>query len=690
MVRELERLTETGNPWHLYNWNSMRAELLRLQLESMENQEGLKTWFQHCHELLNSGQTTRCIREIEHYLKINDPNDEIALDKRTKPVYELLAIAYLRFGEQENCQKNHSRYSCIVPIAAPAVHRFPNGSTRAIELYTSLNSKFPNPGYQWLINLAYMTLGQYPDSVPKDVLLQIQNHDSGFPKFREIAEDLGLNMNGLSGGVCIEDLNNDGLLDIFATSYGMKDNVQLFLSNGHCKFIDATERSGLRGITGGLNCVHADYDNDGLTDILILRGGWMGRGGAQPNSLLKNLGNGKFTDVTRSAGLLSYHPTQTACWADFDKDGDLDLFIGNESSTETPHFCELFQNNGNGTFSEVASQKGLGGILEYVKGVVWGDIDNDGFPELFISVMGGKNRLYKNLKGSFMDVSEEAGITEPWYSFSCWFWDVNNDGFQDLFVGSYDLSRIHEVAEEYALELRNLNPIAETSKLFINQRNGTFSESSDSYGINKAFFGMGANFGDLDNDGWLDCYIGTGAPEFNSVIPNRMFRNIDGKRFEEVTFQGRFGHVQKGHGVAFSDIDSDGDQDIYAVLGGAYEGDGFTNILFENPGNDNSSVVLKLVGTKSGRSAIGTHVKCIFANGSEIHRWVNTGGSFGSSPVQLHIGIGKNDLLKEVKVIWNNSEPQAFRNIASNTAWIITEGAPELIPFEPKYEMTRP
>ena len=137
----------------------------------------------------------------------------------------------------------------------------------------------------------------------------------------------------------------------------------------------------------------------------------------------------------------------------------------------------------------------------------------------------------------------------------------------------------------------------------------TFSDQSKNYKIDISLYGMGSNFGDLDNDGWLDFYIGTGSPEFTSVIPNRMFRNLDGKSFEEVTSAGGFGHIQKGHGVGFADLDNDGDQDIYTVLGGAYEGDNYPNICFENPISNNNWIILKLEGVESNRSAIGTQLK---------------------------------------------------------------------------------
>tara|TARA_B100000767_G_scaffold196296_1_gene183286 strand:+ start:212 stop:841 length:630 start_codon:yes stop_codon:yes gene_type:complete len=190
---------------------------------------------------------------------------------------------------------------------------------------------------------------------------------------------------------------------------------------------------------------------------------------------------------------------------------------------------------------------------------------------------------------------------------------------------------------------------------------------------------MGSNFGDLDNDGWLDFYMGTGSPEFTSVIPNRMFKNMGGETFAEVTSAGGFGHIQKGHGVSFADIDNDGDQDIYAVLGGAFEGDNYPNICFENPISNNNWIVLELEGVKSNRSAIGTRLKLDLENGRTIFHSINTGGSFGSNSLQAEIGIGVSQLIDTLTIIWSNSKAQIFKAVEVNKKFKLVEGQNKLI-----------
>ena len=182
----------------------------------------------------------------------------------------------------------------------------------------------------------------------------------------------------------------------------------------------------------------------------------------------------------------------------------------------------------------------------------------------------------------------------------------------------------------------------------------------------------------------MDFYIGTGSPEFTSVVPNRMFRNVDGVSFEEVTSAGGFGHIQKGHGVSFADLDNDGDQDIYAVLGGAYEGDNYTNVCFENPIFENNWVILNLEGVQSNRSAIGTKLKIDLDNGRTIFYTINTGGSFGANSLQAEIGLGQSEMVQTLTIIWPNSDTQIFNNVAVNKKYKLTEGQNKLIekPYE--------
>lgn len=655
--------------------NRERADAIESQLPSHGGSANVQGRLLLARERLLAGQSAEAIDAIEAILRDVGLQGK-RITPETRQVYDLLAIAYLRMGEQKNCVENGAANACILPLHGAARHRDETGARGAIAQYEALLASDPSDlGSRWLLNIASMAVGDYPGRVPKGFLIPrlLPDKSRPFPEYPNIAGALGLAVNGLSGGIAVEDFNRDGLLDLFMTSWGMKDQARLFLADGRGGYVEKTEQAGLLGIVGGLNVTHADFDNDGYEDLFVMRGAWLGDVGTQPNSLLHNRGDGTFEDVTIKAGLLSFHPTPTAAWADFNGDGRLDLFVGNESGTalgQTAHRSELFLNNGNGTFTEVSAKVGID-VDAFVKGAAWGDVNNDGLPDLYVSVLNAPNRLYVNLGGQsteqwrFEERAAAAGVQLPTASFATWFWDFDNDGWEDLAVLSYDIGNgqaLHDaVAREYLGQKSQSasQPYGvESMRLYRNNRDGTFTDVTRAMGLaDKVIFAMGANFGDLDNDGWLDFYVGTGNPDLRSVIPNRMFRNVQGERFEEVTLEGGFGHIQKGHGAAFADLDRDGDEDIYMVMGGAYQGDQFANVLFENPGWKNRAwVALELEGHTANRPAIGARVAVDVVDGSgrkrTLRRTVGTGGSFGAGSLQLHIGLGAATRIERLQITW--------------------------------------
>ena len=545
---------------------------------------------------------------------------------------------------------------------------------------------------RWLLNIAYMTLGHYPAEVPAQWLIPSSRFDSEYDlgKFLDIAPSVGLAVTGHSGGAILEDFDGDGLLDLMVSSSGPRDQLRFFHNNGHGAFSDRTPETGLTGETGGLNIIAADFDNDGHPDVLVLRGGWWGQNGKYPMSLLRNNGDGTFDDVTERAGLLSLHPTQTAAWADFDNDGWLDLFVGHESNTTESHPSQLFHNNHDGTFTEVGASNGLS-IMGFVKGVAWGDFNNDGRPDLYVSIKGAPNRLFRNDGPSdpknpqpehwkFTDVTTQAGVAEPLQSFGTWFFDYDNDGWPDLFVTGFYVDTLNDIG---AFEIGLPNK-AETPRLYHNNHDGTFTNVAHQAGLDRAILPMGANFGDLDNDGWLDVYLGTGDVPYEALLPNRMFRNQNGTYFQDVTTSGGFGHLQKGHGIAFGDIDNDGDEDIFEKMGGAFPGDSYQSVLYENPGHGNHWITLDLEGVKSNRSAFGAHIHITLAAAKgkrHIYRTVGYGSSFGGNPLRQHIGLGKAEKIAEIEISWPTSElVQKFTNVAADRAFHLREGATALQP----------
>jgi len=691
-----ERHSEVSPSEITYYFNEKRAQVLDSMRQFKKNdfQEYVSFSYWYFREVLNSGFTEKAIEEIENF------NAEIAeadqkLDKQWDYFYKRLqALSYIRLGEQQNCLINHSSASCILPIANAGIHQLKMGSESAIQIIEPLLEDYPEDlELVWLLNICYQTIGEYPGSVPSKFLIApeaFENDNRTLKAFIDRAPNLGIASKGISGGSIVEDLNNDGHLDIVASSSGVteKDQLKIFFNQGDGTFIDKTEDSGVAGLFGGLNCMQTDYNNDGLIDLFVLRGGWFGQWGQHPNSLLKNNGDGTFTDVAEKAGLLSFHPTQTAVWRDFNQDGWLDVFIGNETTTTSTigraargkvHASEFYVNQKDGTFKNMATDAGLE-FKELIKGVTALDANNDGLADIYISIMGGNNKLMINQGDlKFIDQAKALNLTEPFVSFSTGSMDYNNDGFDDLFVSAYTTSN-NPLAHEVTFELQGNSPTAALPKLYKNNGDGTFSDATESTGFLKSIYGMGFNYGDLDNDGYLDLYFGTGDPNFESIIPNRMFRNVEGEFFEEVSFVGGFSNIQKGHGISWGDMDNDGDHDIYITMGGAHEGDVYQNQLLVNPNEDNNWINIQLTGKKSNRKAVGAKVHLVTSTGQHLYRTVSNGASFGGNSYALEIGLGKSESIEILEVKWpmKNSK-QVFKNISANQAIEIIESSDKII-----------
>lgn len=684
MVKLLAQLARKSNPVRNTYLSADRARMLGQQLSRTSKPlDRLELLNQYGVELLNAGLTEDALKQFKSWESLAKKEAPELFKSNHHLLKHYQALCFLRLGEQENCIEDHTAESCLLPIGEGGVHRFPRGSEGAIKILEDILEEHPEDmSSRWLLNIAYMTLGKFPDEVPSPWKIAAKtfesSHDIG--RFPEIAGGLGLDVNALSGGSVVEDFDGDGWLDVLVSAWGLSDPMQYFKNLGNGHFKDLSSEAGLDGLTGGLNMMPADYDNDGDIDVLVLRGAWLGSEGRLPNSLLRNNGKGEFEDVTEESGLLSFHPTQTAVWLDFNNDGWLDLFIGNESHGRERHASELYRSNGDGTFTETARSCGIN-VRSFVKGTAAADIDNDGYMDLFISRQNEPNILYRNLGPSkevggiwkFQDITPKAGVSHPVHSFPCWFFDYDNDGFQDLFVAGYRIENVGDIAADYL----GMPHGGSKAKLFHNKGDGTFEDKTDVLGLDKILHAMGSNYGDLDNDGFLDFYIGTGDPDLSTLVPNRMYRNNSGLSFQEVTTSGGFGHLQKGHGISFADLDHDGDQDVYANMGGSMTGDFYRNALFENPGHSNHWIKLSLSGTKSNRSGIGSRIKVVVlepdGTSRAIHRVLRSGGSFGASPLRLEIGLGKAASIESLTIRWHGSDlRQTFEKLPVDR-WITIE-----------------
>jgi hypothetical protein len=612
-----------------------------------------------------AGDLARTVAEFEEAHRLAERDNPAAVPD----LEQMLAIAAVQQAQIDNGIFKTPGDRCLLSTNGSATLSKPEAFDQGVRRLQALLDKRPDEvELKWFLNAAFMSIGGYPGRVPSRHLISPDAFKSpeDVGRFVDVAPQAGVESFSSAGGVIVDDFDNDGRLEILTSNFDSCGRMQLFRRRADGMFEDRAEQAGLGDQLGGLNLSQADYNNDGCKDVLVMRGGWEL---AQRRSLLRNNCDGTFTDVTAAAGLLTpVTSSQTAVWTDIDNDGLIDLFVGNEDAP-----LQLFRNRGNGTFEDIAAAAGVRRTA-FTKAVHAGDFDNDGFPDLYVSNFRDGNVLFHNNGDkTFSDVTAAAGVHGADRGFPAWFFDVDNDGWDDIFASSYYLS-IEETARSYL----SLPLNASTMKLYRNARNGTFVDITAAAGLNKVSMPMGSNFGDIDNDGFLDIYLGTGSPSYAALAPSMLFRNKNGTSFVDVTVSSGTGEMHKGHGVAFADLDNDGDEDIAFKVGGATPGDAHAFRLFENPGHGNDWLGLNLVGVRSNRAAIGARIKVTVQamDGArrEIHRTVGSGGTFGASPLEQHVGLGKAARIIEVEIKWPASGTrQRFTDVAKNQVIEIRE-----------------
>lgn len=590
------------------------------------------------------------------------PQIEFALGVASLHRSEMVKEVYRAPGER-----------CLFPMRPGNAYRKAADSQKAIQYFSKYLEARPQAlDARWLLNLSYATLGKYPDGVPAKYRIPLSAFESKerVSRFVDVAPQPGIDTFSMAGGVIVDDFENNGRLDILTSSMDMCQPLRYFHNNGDGTFTDRAREAGLASQLGGLNIIQTDYNNDGCLDFLVLRGGW--EFPLRP-SLLKNNCDGTFTDVTVPSGIGEpLVASQTAVWADINNDGLLDLFWGDETGHN-----QLYLNKGDGTFENISHSAGIDKPGQ-TKAVVAADYDQDGYVDFYVTNYLGENRLYHhNHDNTFTDVAAQAGVLGTGRSFGAWFFDYDNCGWPDLFVNSYFTS-VDESVRTYL----GLPHNAGTLKLYKNLGNGTLRDVTQEVGLDKVFMPMGANFGDIDNDGFLDIYLGNGNPSYVSLLPHVLLRNHQGKYFSDVTASSGTGELHKGHGVAFADIERRGYEDIVTETGGAVPGDRHALRLFANTAVGNDWINLKLIGVKSNRPAIGARIKLTVQNEGNttrsIYRTVGSGGSFGASPFEQHIGLGKSARVVNLEIFWPASGTrQSFADVPKNQFLEIREDGKE-------------
>jgi hypothetical protein len=430
-------------------------------------------------------------------------------------------------------------------------------------------------------------------------------------EFVDVSVKAGVADDGLGKGAAFADVNGDGFVDLYVSNKGGANKLFLNKGDGTFKDVAATAGKGLDFPGFTMGSVFGDYDNDGDQDLYLANGGQYE---IEANILFANNGDGTFTDVTAKAGVGLKAFTYSASFADFDNDGNLDLYCANYGVGAKNI---LYHNNGDGTFTDVTDQAGVGDKSWSWMGV-WADVDGDGDADLYVVngryPAGEPNKLFiNNSNGTFSEQAKVRGVDDPNWGLGAVFGDIDNDGDLDLFVSNY----------------------IGGNNLYLNDGKGAFVKASGQIKGAKDGWGKGPAFGDIDNDGDLDLYEG------DCKQANQLYQN-DGKgNFVDVA--AKQPQIQcstvRTKATALADVDNDGDLDLYVVNWGA------ENKLLLNNQNDSNWLKVKLVGTKSNRDAYGARVKLSAGGKLAGMREVKSATGFcAQEPAVVHFGApaGKN------------------------------------------------
>jgi len=527
-------------------------------------------------------------------------------------------------------------------------------------------------------------------------------------RFVDVTEEAGITIETTSGGeekryiveakgggaATFLDYDDDGWMDIYIVNGsrlegfppGEEPRNVLYRNNGDGTFTEVTEEAGVGDAHWGMGCTAADYDNDGYTDIYVANFG--------PNVLYHNNGDGTFTDVTEEAGVGDPRWSTGTAWGDYDGDGDLDLYVANYVNFDVnniekyrkvnvwrgievmagPRGLEgaedvFYRNNGDGTFTDFTTEAGLTDRLKgYGFAVLFADYDNDGDLDIYIANDSVPNYLYRNNgDGTFTEVGLEAGVAysedgREQAGMGAVFGDYDNDGDLDLFVTNFS---------------------DDNNTLYRNDGDGFFTDVTFQSGLGAPslpFVSWGTEFLDYDNDGWKDLFVATGhvypqVDQYNFGMTyeerNQLYHNNRDGTFTEVTeVAGPGMQIKKvSRGATFGDYDNDGDIDVLVLNMGDRP-----TLLRNEGGNRNHWIKFRTVGTRSNRDGIGARI-WVTAGGLTQMREVYMGSSFlCGNDIRVHFGLGKNDKADLVRIRWPSGLVEEFRDLKADRLYILKEG----------------
>jgi len=453
--------------------------------------------------------------------------------------------------------------------------------------------------------------------------------------FTDVAVSMGVNDPGAGQGAVLLDVNNDGFLDIFLNNNANQN--KLWINNGGTAYTDESVSYGLNFTGPGRGVSAADFNNDGLIDIIV----------GQFNAtiiLYKNI-NGSFTNFTTNAGVSFTGWGGSINWFDFNNDGKIDAAFANDGVPY--HYNYLFRNDNLSSFTNVAYSVGLTDSLSTLT-LATADYDNDGDLDLFCGSQTqnpsgtGTTMLYKNNgNGTFTDVTFASGIFSAFYTWGSEWGDYDNDGDMDIYLANY----------------------TGNNQLYKNNGDGTFNEVSNSMGLNDAGQSYSCGWFDYDNDADLDLYVAK-----SSSAIDRLYRN-DGTTFVDVAPSVGTNDNRHSACISLGDFNNDGFVDIYLVNNGS------ENRLYKsNAGNSNKWIILKLSGVASNRSAIGARVSVRTGSLRQIREVEGGSGGKGQNSLPVEFGLGFANIIDSLSVRWPSGTVQNFTNVNPNMIYSLAEG----------------
>ena len=622
------------------------------------------------------------LRRAEHHL-----TRAITLDGRNPRQYHWRGIARQRLGDFPAATADFEVVLRETPDSATTLRALgatllrmgaPGPAAAALRQAVDLEPELHEP--RWNLMVAAERAGDDPEALDERYRLDLPDRGAASPvRFEEVSAEVGIERWSRARGSGWADFDGDGDLDLF--TLGIRDPHALYRNrlreDGAATFESAALDAALFDPRGGWSGLFFDYDRDGDPDLYVTRDGW---DGDDDNSLYRNDGS-RFLDVAASAGVLGGADSFTAAVADVNRDGLLDLYVANGVATRGGAPNELFLGAPEGRFVERGE---LLGVADHGRsiGSAFGDYDGDGWPDLLVVNFFDGPVLYRNLEGAgFENVSSASGIAAPHEGFVGFFFDYDNDGWLDLFIVGFTSDM--ETALQSRIEGR---AVAEGSRLALyrNDRNGAFTDVTEQAGLSWNLGAMAATFGDYDNDGWLDLFLGVGAPPMERFEANRLFRNLGDGTFADVSASAGVDDLGKGHGATFADYDHDGDLDLFVPIGGAFPGDRQRSRFYRNPASQmphpNGWLHILLRASRLHPDAVGAQVLLRVTDeptGPVQIQEVAIGGGFGVTASSiLEFGLGRRETVAEITIRWPGGGHRVLRNVPGNQRILVVENEP--------------